>query len=212
MEENVLTAETRVDRGTRSVRRLRAAGRLPANIYGLGGENIILTLDAKAFGKFYREGHRMATIKLGSLIEHGVVKEVQLDPLGSELLHVDFERISEDQAIEVEVPIELVGVAKGVVSGGILSFAVQDLLVSGLPGDLPERFRINVESLETGSSIRLKDLTPPAQCRILGDPDTVIVGVLAKKEEAAAAPTVEQPAQPEVITRKKEETEESKES
>jgi len=168
MQENILTAEPRAERGTRNARRLRQQGRLPANIYGLGGENVLVTLDAKAFGKFFSEGHRMATIQIGDVVEQGVIKEVQLDPLGSELVHVDFERIRQDQAIEVEVPIELVGVAKGVAGGGILSFAVQDLLIFGLPRDLPERYRINVESLETGSSIRLKDLTPPENCKILG--------------------------------------------
>lgn len=212
MEENILTAETRVHRGSRNAKRLRQQGRLPANIYGLGGDNILVSLDAKAFGKFFSEGHRMATIRIGDDVEHGVVKEVQLDPLGSELVHVDFERIRKDQAIEVEVPIELVGVPKGVAGGGVLSFSVQDLLISGLPADLPEHYRINVERLETGASIRLKELTPPDNCKILGDPETVIVGVLAKKEEAAPAPAAEAPTQPEVISRKKEEAEEGEES
>lgn len=205
MEENVLTAEPRVERGTRRARRQRADGRLPANIYGLGGENVLVTLDAKVFGKFLSEGHKMATIQIGDRVEHGVIKEVQMDPLGTTFVHVDFERIRQDQAIEVEVPIELVGVPKGVASGGILSFSVQDLLVAGLPGDLPERYRINVENLEMGHSIRLKDLTPPPNCKLLGDVETVIVGVLAKKEEVAPPPVTEQPTQPEVIGRKKEE-------
>lgn len=208
MEENVLTAEQRVERGTRRVRRHRAAGRLPANIYGLGGENLLVSLDAKVFAKFLSEGHKMATIQIGDRVEHGVIKEVQMDPLGTTLMHVDFERIRQDQAIEVDVSVELVGVPKGVASGGILSFSVQDLLVSGLPVDLPERYRINVENLEVGHSIRLKDLTPPPNCRFVGDAETVIVGVLAKKEEVAPPPAVtEQPAQPEVIGRKKEEEE-----
>jgi large subunit ribosomal protein L25 len=170
-------------------------------------------LDAKTFQKFLGEGHRIASIQIGDKTEQGLVREVQYDALGSQMLHVDFTRIRQDQEVEIEVPVETVGVPKGVSAGGILSFPVQELLIAGLPGDVPESYQIEIESLEVGQHIRLKDLVPPPKCTFQGDPDTVILAVDAKRgaEEVPAAPAEGEPTQPEVISRKKESEEEGKE-
>lgn len=205
MEETVLTAEPRTEFGTRVARRIRKEGKLPANIYGQNGENVQVCLDTAVFEKFLHAGHRIATIAVGKKKEHGLVREVQYDALGSTILHVDFTRVRIDQEVEVAVPIETLGVAKGTASGGVLTFPVQEFLARGLPRDVPESYTLNIESLEAGQFIRLKDLTPPPNCTILGDPETVIIGVQVKRaeegEEEAAA------EEPEVIGKKKEEGE-----
>lgn len=209
MEEFVLEAEPRVATGSKAARRLRQSGRLPANIYGLGAENLCVSLDAKAFQKFFSQGHSFATIRIGDRLETGVVKEVQYDTFGTEILHVDFVRVRQDQEVEIEVAIETVGTPAGVVSGGILSFPVQSLRIACLPKDAPEKYVLPIETLQIGHVIRLKDLTPPPRCRFVGDPETVIVGVLHRREEvAAAAPAEAAPEEPEVIGKKKEEPEE----
>ena len=71
MEETILNATPRTEFGTRVAKRLRAAGRLPANVYGSGGENRMISLDVKEFGKFFADGHRIATIRLGNSKETG---------------------------------------------------------------------------------------------------------------------------------------------
>lgn len=208
MEEIILVAEPRAEKGSKAARRLRAAGRIPANVYGLGEENLAVSLDAKEFAKFFAGGHSFATIRLGDRLEKGVVKEVQYDAFGSQLLHVDFARVRQDQEVEIEIAVETVGTPAGVVKGGVLSFPVQSLKIACLPADAPERYLLPVESLEVGQALRLKDLAPPPKCRFVGDPETVIIGVLHRREEVAApAPAAEAPAEPEVIGRKKAEEE-----
>lgn len=208
MEETILKAQPRTQVGSRSAKRLREQGLLPANIYGHQQENLLVTLDAKAFKKAFGDGHRLLDIRIGNTVERSLIKEVQYDPFGSEILHVDFTRVSLNEPIEVEVPIETIGVPKGVSSGGVLSFQVQELLVKGLPDDVPERYELKVESLEEGQFLRLKDLTPPPNCEVLGDPEQVIVGVMQKRVEAEEVAEEEAEAgQPEVIGRKKEEAE-----
>lgn len=212
MEEIVLKAEPRTELGTRSARRLRRGGRLPANIYGHKEENVLLTIDAKEFSRFLEAGHRIVSIHFGQKSERGVVKEVQYDAFGTTPVHADFTRIRSDEKIEVEVPVEPIGVPKGVSGGGVLMFPVQELLVSGLPADIPQRYQVNIESLEIGQFLRLKDLAPPPKCAFVGDADTVVIAVTQKREEIpVAAPVEGVPAQPEVIGKKKEEPEEGEE-
>ena len=212
MEETVLKAEPRMEFGSRSARRLRRKGHIPANIYGHKQENVLVSIDAKDFSRFLEAGHRIVTLSLGSKSERSVVKEVQYDAFGTTPIHADFTRIRSDEKIQVEVPVEPIGVPKGVSGGGVLIFPVQELLVSGLPDDIPERYQVNIESLEIGNILRLKDLTPPPKCTFVGDPEMVIISIAQKREEIpVAAPVEAQPAQPEVIGKKKEETEEGEE-
>ena len=117
MDEFVLSAEPREEVGSRACSRIRASGRLPANIYGRKEPNVHFSLDTRQFTKFLKEGHRILEFRIGDREEHAVVKEVQYDALGSEIIHVDFTRISRDEKIEVEVPVELIGIPKGVNSG-----------------------------------------------------------------------------------------------
>ena len=208
MEEFTLKAEPRTDFGSRAARRLRSAGRLPANIYGHGEQNLSVSLDVREFRKFFAAGHRMVTIQVDGRAEHGFLKEVQYDTLGTEPVHVDFSRIRLDETIEVEVPVVIVGVAKGTSSGGVLEQPLHELTVEGPANRVPESFEVRVDELKIGEAIRVRDLATPADCRFLDDPDQVVVAVAAQREEApvegAAAPA---PSEPEVITRRKEEEE-----
>ena len=205
MEKIVFQAEPRKDVGTRAARRIRARGLLPANIYGHGDAQILISIDAKEFTKFLDAGHRIATVRVNGKEERSVVKEVQYDALGSALIHVDFTRISRDEKIQMSVPVETIGSPKGLSAGGVLVFPLKELDITGLPDDIPEHFPINIEALEIGQSIRLKDLTAPAKCEFVADPESVVIMIAHPREEAPLAPVESAPAQPEVIGKKKEE-------
>jgi len=207
MEQFVLSAEARTEFGSRASELLRKRGRVPGNIYGHKEANVFVSLDLKEFSKFLGAGHRFVTIRVGAKDEPSVVKEVQYDHMGSTIIHVDLTRVSRDEKVQVEVPIETLGIPKGLSAGGVLEFPLKEVLVSGFPQDLPERITVNIESLELGHAIRLKDLAPPANCTFVGDPERVVLTVVHQKIEApvVAAPVEGAPVQPEVITRKKEE-------
>jgi large subunit ribosomal protein L25 len=204
-DQIVLKAQPRTDMGTRAARRIRRSGLIPANIYGHKEEQLLVTVDAKELTKFLDAGHRFATLRVGDKDQRSVVKEVQYDALGARLIHVDFTRISRDEKLRVEVPVEAVGVPKGTAAGGVLVFPLKELLVEGLPDDIPEHYAVNIEALEVGQSIRVKDLQPPANCIFVVDPESVVLMVAQQREEVPTAPAEVQPAQPEVIGKKKEE-------
>ena len=208
MDEFVLSVEPRAEVGSRASSRLRASGRLPANIYGHKEPNVHFSLDARQFTKFLSEGHRILEFRVGGREEHAVVKEVQYDSLGSEIIHVDFVRISRDEKIEVEVPVELIGTPKGVKSGGVLNFERKEILVSGFPQDMPESLPLDVQELEMGEAIRIRDLPAVESCEFVEDPGLVVVMVAVprgtEESEEVEAPG---PTEPEVIKQKKPEEE-----
>lgn len=205
MEQFVLNAESRSQFGTRAAKLLREQGRIPANIYGHKEANLFVSIDAKEFGKFLGAGHRFVTVRVGKAEEPTVVKEVQYDFLGTSMVHVDFTRVSRNEKVRVEVPFETIGMAKGVVSGGVLEFPLKEVLVEGFPQDLPEHIELNIEKLELGQAIRLKDVPVPASCAFVGDLEQVVIAVVHQKVEAPTAPVEGAPTQPEVIGKKKEE-------
>ena len=99
MDQITLNTQMRSDYGRKAAKEYRAAGLLPVNIYGLGKENLTVTIDRKEFSQIFMAGHRIFTLEVGEDKEQGVIKEVQYDALGSELLHVDFSRIDIHQKI-----------------------------------------------------------------------------------------------------------------
>lgn len=208
MEEFVLKARPRSEVGSRAVRRLRDRGDLPGNLYGHGEENVALSLDHKEFLRFFEAGHRVVRIELDGREEHGVLKEVQYDSFGTDVLHVDFARIDPHETIEMEVPVQMIGTPKGVSAGGVLDFHLHELRLRGPADRIPEALPLAVEHLLVGQSVRIRDLSPPEGCTIIGEPDQVIIAVEAPagEEEAMAAPP---PSEPELIGRKRAEEEES---
>lgn len=200
MDEITLTAEVRSDYGRKAANGFRADGLLPANIYGLGKENITVTLDNKEFSRIFMAGHRIFTLDVGGNKEQGVVKEVQYDALGSDLLHVDFTRIDIHQKITLEVAIEVIGT----VATGVLDVPMKEIKVESLPAGFPSSISINVMELKIGDVLRVSDLEAPEGCTFAEDPEALVAQVAApveEEEEVAAEEGVEGEGteEPEVI-------------
>jgi large subunit ribosomal protein L25 len=120
-----------------------------------------------------------------------------------ELLHVDFRRVAADERIHVTVPVELKGIAPGVTGGGILDQPIHTLSVECAADSVPESIRLNINELQLGAAIHVRELHLPPGVKALADPDAIVVHVTAPQiaPEAAAVPGAEQ-AEPEVIGRK----------
>ena len=209
MKQFVFEATPREAFGSRAARRYRKQGFLPANLYGHGEANVVVNLDAKEFSRFLNDGHRMLTIRVGGKDERSVVREVQYDSFGSRILHIDCQRVSAHEKIEVGVPIETVGIAKGTASGGVLEQPLKDLLVRGSADSIPEHIEVNVESLEIGHEIRVRDLRLPGGCEAVQPADALVFHVLAPRGEEEVEGAEPGPTQPELIGRKKEEPEDA---
>jgi large subunit ribosomal protein L25 len=198
---------------------LRAAGRVPAVIYGRQAKPQNLELSAKEFGDLIH--HSVSENLLVDLsVENdarakrlALVQEIQHHPLEGDVLHVDFHEVTENEKVIVLVPLETVGEAAGVKnSGGVLEHVVFKLKVRALPRDLPEQMIVDVSHLELGKSIHLGDIKAPAGVEILGDKNIAVISVAlprTEEEEAAAVAEGEVAAgDVEMIKEKKEEGEE----
>jgi large subunit ribosomal protein L25 len=181
MAEVKLRAESREVVGKGAARKIRAAGKVPAVLYGPALEPLRLAVDAK---ELWHALHTDAgTNVLINLAVDGetyltMPREVQRDIVRGTLLHVDFLRIRRDVAIHVEVPIHLVGESAGVKEGGVIEHHLWELRVECLPSDVPESIEAAVTRLGIGDSLHVSDLAPPPRCTILTPPEETVVSVV----------------------------------
>ena len=218
--EAVLQAEKRDTRGKNEARRLRAAGRIPAVVYGAGRDKAMeIAVDPKTLLRILHSESGVNTlIGLQGIDLAGgkvLVKEYQLDPIDHRLLHADFYAVAMDKAITVTVPIIVKGEAKGVKQqGGIVDFVTRDLEIECLPGEIPEHIDVDVSELMLHQGVRVRDLQTTGKWKAVTEPETMIVHVVALKAEepspteAAAAAPAAAAAEPEVIKKGKKEEEE----
>ena len=215
----------REGRGKNESRRLRAAGRVPAVVYGArqegkAPEGVAVAADPKEVLRILHSesgANTLITLKLDGAESRVMVKEFQLDPLTHQLLHADFYQLAMDRAITVTVPILIKGEPKGAkLQGGVLDFVTREVQVQCLPADIPEHIDIDVSELMLHQAVRLRDLPENPKWKSLNDPDTMLVHVVMPKveevaatpeAEAAAAPAAAAAAEPEVIKKGKAEKE-----
>ena len=205
----ILTALDRTEHGTHNARRLRKNGKIPAVLYGHKEATIPLSLSRDELYKAVRHGVRLVDVKQGDKLEKALIRDVQWDPLGHDILHVDFTRVSMDERIQVDVRVELRGTAPGVTAGGVLNQPLHNLKVECLAIAIPQSIRVSVAELQLEQAIQVKALTLPEGVKVLNDPEAIIVQCVPKIiEEVAPAPgaavaPVAESAEPELIGRKK---------
>ena len=215
MPDIVVEARPRADFGKNVNRRLRAQGLIPAVLYGAKKKAVALAVSPKEIGAILRSAsgeNTLFDVQLEGSRRKVILKEFQVEPIKSRLLHVDLYEVALDQALEVTVHIELSGVPVGVkVEGGILDFVTRELEVECLPTDIPEKIVVDVSELGMGRHVRVSEIKAPERVTILTDPDVVIAHVVAPRAEevAPAAEVAAVPAEgaaavePEVIKKGK---------
>jgi large subunit ribosomal protein L25 len=208
----VLVAQERKEHGTRAARRLRRTGQVPGVIYGHREATVAIAVPGDELTKAIRHGARIIDLQQGGGVQRALIKDLQWDPLGHDILHVDFTRISKDEKVELPVRIELRGIAPGTTGGGILMQPLHELTVECLPDSIPDSIRVNIANLQIGDVIHVRELTLPPGVTVKEDPgvlDAVVVQMAAPAAEAEAAPApAAESAEPEVIGRQKAEEEE----
>jgi large subunit ribosomal protein L25 len=209
-ESVLLVSKPRQSQGTHAARRLRREGLIPAVVYGHKEKVLSITLARDDLMKALRHGARVVDLQADGKQEKALIREVQYDHLGQEVLHVDFARVSADERITIQVPVELRGTAPGVTAGGLLDQPLHVLEVECLALQVPESIRVNIGELQIEGVIHVKDLKLPEGVKAMADPDAVVVHVKPPQveAEAPAAPAAET-AEPEVIGRKAAEEEEA---
>lgn len=204
-----VTAEPRDALGSRANRRLRQSGLLPGVIYGHKEAVIPVSLPRKQVVDHLNHGAHLFDLSLSGKSEKVLVKQVQFDHLGTEVIHVDFARVSLDEKVKVTVPLELKGEPKGAADGGVLQQIIARLDVECLVTEIPDAIRHNVAEMALNDILHIKDLKIPAGVKVLQDGELIVATVKEVLEEVAPPPEEEGAAEPEVIGRKPAEGEEA---
>jgi large subunit ribosomal protein L25 len=203
-ESVVLVAQKREGRGSQKARRLRKQGQVPAVVYGHKEETVSVSLSNDELHAALRHGARVVDLQTDGKVQKALIREIQWDHLGHEILHVDFARVAADERITVPVPVELRGIAPGATGGGLLDQPLHTLMVECPAISVPESIRVNINELQIGAAIYVRDLHLPEGVKVITDPDAIVVQVSAPiaEAEAPAAPAAES-AEPEIIGRQK---------
>jgi large subunit ribosomal protein L25 len=211
--ETKLTAERRDGRGTGVARKLRAAGRIPAVLYGHDQESTALSVDAHDMFKVLHTSagaNVLVDLKVDGT-EHLVLpREIQRNHIKDSIVHVDFLVVSRTETIQVNVEIVDVGEAPGVKQGGVVDHHMREVVVECFPQDVPEHLEADVSGLDLGDVLHVSDLAAPKGVTILTNPEETVLAVIvpavlrteadltiageeapAAPEEAAEAPAAE---------------------
>ncbi|MFB3829525.1 MAG: 50S ribosomal protein L25 [Bryobacteraceae bacterium] len=219
-KEITVSASPRDTRGKNEARRTRAAGKIPAVIYGAYKDPVAVAVNPKDILSIMRSASGANTI-FNLAIEGGetapaMLVDEQTDPVRGTLLHVDFKRIDLSKPIRVTVPVQTTGDAKGVKQqGGLLELVSRSLEIECLPNEIPEHFTVDVTELMIGDAMRASDVSVTGSMRLLSPADTVLAHVVALRGEEEAKPAEAAPAEgapaaaaePEVIKKGKKEEE-----
>ena len=202
MAEVKLVAEPREGTGKGVARKLRAAGRVPAVLYGHGMDSTALSVDARDLYHVLHTG--AGTNVLVDLVVDGsdhliIPRDVQRDHIRGRFIHVDFLAVRRDEKLQLSIPVRIVGESVGVKAGGVVEHHLWELEVESLPGDVPEAIDADISNLEIGMSLRVSDLVAPKGATILTDPEESVVAVqqpqmaveLEEEEALAAAEALE---------------------
>jgi len=217
----VIKAEKRENFGKNASRVVRREGRVPAILYGAGLDNVALTLDKKDMFSILKSEtgeNTLFVVSFDSEKKDAMIKELQINPVSDELLHVDLIQIVMDKMIRVAVPVVLIGEAVGVkTEGGFVDFSSREIEVECLPKDIPESIEVDIEELHLHQSVKVEDISAPEGTVIMSDSEMVLVLIQApaKEEEPEVEEEEEEEVmaegeEPEVIKKDKDEEKEEK--
>lgn len=211
MKEVILDAETREIGSKSSLESFRKQGKIPGVLYGKDIKPASISVDSKAFMSIIEQNGANVVINLNMKEgkQAALVKELQRNILTQAPMHIDFQAISLQDAIEVMVPIHIEGVSDGVKNfGGLMEFIVREVRVSCLPTNIPQKISVDVTPLGLGQGITIADLPKFDGVEYLQEPETLIVHVVSvSAEEDKTAEAGAEAAQPEVISKGKKDKE-----
>ena len=217
MSDITLEVQSREETGKNANRRLRATGLIPAVVYGGDLDPVAIQVDRRTLHDLFKQTggeNAVFLLKLAGTDQkrHSMVRELTIDPITRQVIHIDFLRVLMTEKVKVQVPINLEGTPVGVKDeGGVLDFITREVEVECLPGDIPQTLELDVSDLEIGSHYEVKDLEVPAGVELMVELDKVIVAVahsrVATEVEEAEAEAAEaglleaEEAEPELIGR-----------
>jgi large subunit ribosomal protein L25 len=209
MADVTLTAQRRSAAGKGPAGRVRREGLVPAVVYGLGSDNVSVSVSSRELLHILSGAtgmNTLITLNIDGSSELAIARQLQRDPVKGTLLHVDFVRVRADQTIQAEIPVHLTGDAEGVARGGVLEQLVHTLTVEAKPSDFPPSIEHDISALEIGGQVYVRDLVAPPGVTVLQSEDDLVGQISAPRvaepeegaegEAAEGAPAAEAGATP----------------
>jgi large subunit ribosomal protein L25 len=184
-----LPASRRENSGTKAMRKLRAAGELPAVLYGKGAENLNLTLNYAQVEKLVHNANHVVELDISGTKQHALMRGLQRDGFGHQLQHVDFMRIDLHEKIKLLVPLRFIGTPKGVAHGGLLEVMRSDVPLLCPAANLPSYIEVEVTHLDVTDAVRYKDLKLPEGASLNANPEWIAVKCAHARRAEELEPT-----------------------
>ena len=178
-----LNVDIRKEHGTSAARRTRLQNKVPAVVYHSGVEATPLSVDKISLNKALRTGQMIFEVNVEDKNQFVLVKEIQYHPVTDEIIHIDFQKVKEDEKISLEVAVRSAGEAQGVKLGGLLVQMLNSVTVKCKPAEIPEFLEIDVTDMEMNTNLFVKDITLPEDVEMITAEDIAVVSVQEPKEE-----------------------------
>jgi large subunit ribosomal protein L25 len=197
-----LQVESRKNHGKRNSKRLRLAGKIPAIVYGHGEAAVSVAVPSDAMAATIRHGARVVQLQ-GAVSDSALIRELQYDPFGLQILHVDFARVSADERVHVKITLEIKGQAQGAKEGGLVEHLIHEVEIECPVSAIPDKLVVNVNELKLDGEIMVGQIPLPEGVKMLSDGDQVAVHCIKPKEEGDEAAAAGEGAEPELIRKEK---------
>jgi len=212
-ERAKIKAETRTTLGSRRASAIRRDGKLPAVVYGHKEAPVAIAVDMHEFVEDLHHGHRLFDVEMDGTKTTVLVKDLQYDHLGRNIIHADMVRVDLQEKVRLTVPLEIRGTAKGASEGGIVDVHMDHLEVECLVTQIPETIAVSIKEMSIGDSIHAGEIKLPEGVALATESDALVLTchlmAAAKTTEELEAET---PTAPEVITQRVKEEEGESES
>lgn len=201
MERLKLNAIYREKQGKGESKRMRKAGMIPGILYGPRTSPLSIAVKSSELNRLLTAKRESILVDL-EILKNGsketkivMIKEIQRHPVKDDVIHVDLYEVAMDVSIRIEIPVHLVGKAIGVEQGGIVEHILRTIEIECLPTDIPESIEVDISHLEIGDSIHVRDIKPPKGVRIVEDPSSTVVAIVAPEVEEEKVPAPEETTQ-----------------
>ena len=178
-----LNVDIRKENGTSAARRTRLQNKVPGVVYHSGVEGIPLSIEKNSLNKALKTGQMIFEINVGDEDQFVLVKEIQYHPVTDDIIHIDFQKVKEDEKISLDVAVRSVGDSQGVKLGGILVQMLNSVSVKCKPSEIPEFLEIDVTEMAINTNLFVQDISLPDGVEMLTAEDIAVVSVQEPKEE-----------------------------
>lgn len=199
METVKLSAEFRENKGKGGARKLRAKGLIPAIIYSSGIDSRLLSVNARIFKNLHDKGlneNRFLHLSFEKedITKDALLKEIQVDPVSDEVIHIDFQEVDLSKPMDIEVPLRIINEdkCKGLIEvGALLQIHARSVNVHALPLLVPEEIDLDVKDLNIGDILMIKDMPVIDGLRYIDESDKKVVSLIIMKKEVEVIPEKE---------------------